>query len=328
MIGDAVKLISGPGCPVCVTEPSYIDQAIHLAGHKDVVLATYGDMIRVPGSEASLADARAQGAEVVVVYSAEKAVDLAARRTDKHVVFLGIGFETTAPGTALAIQKAKALGLENFSVFCTHKLIPPVMEAMLAAEDVAVQAFLCPGHVSVIIGWGAYETIAQRHSRPCVVAGFDPPQIARGIAEILRQLVEGRPEACSVYPAVGRDGNPAARRLLEATFTPCDARWRGVGEVPGSGLALRKELGEFDTARRFDLPAFDSAEPDGCRCGDVICGRCEPAECGWFATRCTPRHPIGPCMVSSEGACAAAYKYGRRERSGEAPVLQRETDRN
>jgi hydrogenase expression/formation protein HypD len=306
-----LELISGPGCPVCVTEAPYLDQALHLAGRAEApVIATYGDMVRVPGRDGSLAEARARGAKVEVVYSARKAVELARRNPGRQVVFLAVGFETTAPGTALALLEARRDKLANLSVLVAHKLIVPAMRALLAAGDAQIDGFLCPGHVSVIIGYEAYAELAEDSRKPCVVAGFDPPQIFQGIEEILAQLAGGTAQAVSVYPSAGPAGNPEALRLLNEVFVPADAAWRGIGTISQSGLVLREAWREFDAATRFDLPETASCEPPDCRCGKVIRGRCRPRDCALFGTRCTPRDPVGPCMVSSEGACAAAYKYG------------------
>jgi len=318
LLGKSLSLLSGPGCPVCVTDQSYIDQVVFLARSRgDVLIATYGDMVRVPGRQGSLAEARAAGAAVEVVYSADQALVLARKHPDKQVVFLGVGFETTSPGTALAVKRARELGLRNFSVLTAHKLVLPAMRALLSAGDVRVEGFLCPGHVSVILGYGAYEEIVRDYGRPCVVAGFDPGQVLLGIAAILEQLISGRPEACTVYTSVSREGNATARRLLEEVFVTSDTAWRAFGVIPQSGLVLRDEFAGFDAARRFELPEVAGYEMPGCRCGDVICGRCGPTDCDLFARRCTPRDPVGPCMVSSEGACAAAYKYERRPRSAD-----------
>ena len=317
-----LALISGPGCPVCVTDQSYIDQAVWLARGgpsgadqtptlaEAPIIATYGDMVRVPGGGGSLAEARAQGASVEVVYSADNAVQLARRNPDRQVVFLAVGFETTAPGTALAAAKADDDGVTNFSVLTAHKLILPAMHTLLDARDVQVDGFLCPGHVSVILGYEAFAGIAGQYGRPCVVAGFDAAQILAAVAAILEQLVEGVAVAMSVYPSVSPKGNLIALELLGEAFDTVDARWRALGVIPGSGLVLAEELTRFDTTRRFDLPVMESYELPGCRCGDVLCGKCPPRECGLFGGRCTPRDPVGPCMVSSEGACAAAYKFG------------------
>ncbi|MHC4982788.1 MAG: hydrogenase formation protein HypD [Planctomycetota bacterium] len=307
-----LRLLSGPGCPVCVTDQSYVDQAVGLALEaRDAVIVTYGDMVRVPGRLGSLAEARAGGAAVEVVYSAEQAVEIARRNAAKEVVFLGVGFETTAPGTALAIKKAREEGVGNFSVLTAHKLLLPAMRALLEAGDVRLDGFICPGHVSVILGYRAYDEIVRDFGRPCVVAGFDAGQIIAAIKAILQQLLDGEPRAASVYPAVSADGNDVALKLLEEVFVPAETVWRALGVVPNSGLVLREEFSGFDAARRFELPEAESYEMPGCRCGDVICGRCLPTDCDLFATRCTPRDPVGPCMVSSEGACAAAYKYER-----------------
>ena len=305
-----LELISGPGCPVCVTDASYLDQAMHLAGRVEApVIATYGDMVRVPGRNGSLAEARARGASVEVVYSASKAVELAANHPDRQVVFLAVGFETTAPGTAMALARARRERLANFSVLVAHKLILPAMRALLAAGDVRIDGFLCPGHVSVIIGYGSYADLARDFHRPCVVAGFDPPQILAGVSAILDQLAAGEATAGSVYPSASAEGNPTAMKLLDEVFVPADATWRGIGVIPASGLVLREAWREFDAETRFDLPKIESHDPVGCRCGEVIRGLCRPWDCGLFGRRCTPRDAVGPCMVSSEGACSAAYKY-------------------
>ncbi len=314
MFPQTLRLVSGPGCPVCVTDQSYIDQAVYLAlgqaGEKPIV-ATYGDMLRVPGRLGSLGEARGGGAQVAIVYSVETAVELARKNATRQVVFLGVGFETTAPGTALAVKAARADGVKNFSVLAAHKTVLPAMRALLAAPDLRIDGFLCPGHVSVILGWLAYEPIAREYRRPCVVAGFDPDQILAGIEAILTPLVDGQAHAACVYPSVSPGGNAVARRLLEEVFAPCDAPWRALGVIPGSGLAFREEWSEFDAATRFALPVMESYELPGCRCGDVISGRALPRQCGLFAHACTPRSPVGPCMVSTEGACAAAFQYER-----------------
>jgi hydrogenase expression/formation protein HypD len=311
LLPDGVELISGPGCPVCVTEVGYIDRAVRLArARDDVVIGTYGDMIRVPGSLGCLGEVRAGGARVEVVYSADQAVDLARREPDREVVFLAVGFETTAPATALAIRRANTESIANFSILTAHKLIPPAMLALSSDSDVRIDGFLCPGHVSVVIGSDAYAPIAQEHGRACVVAGFDPVQILSGIAAILRQRAEGRSKVESVYPVVSREGNIEALSLLRETFRTCDATWRGFGVLPASGLRLQDRFERFDASVRFDLPDEKAQDPPGCRCGDVLRGRLPPEECELFEARCNPRSPIGPCMVSSEGACAAAFKYG------------------
>jgi hydrogenase expression/formation protein HypD len=306
-----LALISGPGCPVCVTDQSYMDQAVELARRPGVIVATYGDMVRVPGRNGSLGDARRDGATVEVVASADQAVELAIRRSESEVVFLGVGFETTTPATAMAVTRACDGDIGNFSVLVAHKLILPAMRTLLSADDVPIDGFLCPGHVSVILGYRAFEGIVRDFARPCVVAGFDPSQILAGIVEILSELAARQPKACTVYPAVSAEGNVVARQIVDKVFVEADAVWRSLGTIPASGLALREEYAAFDAARRFELPETESYELPGCRCGEVITGRCRPADCGLFATRCVPRDPVGPCMVSGEGACAAAYNYER-----------------
>jgi hydrogenase expression/formation protein HypD len=314
LLPSLVRLISGPGCPVCVTDGSYVDLAVRVARGDGLpaapIVATYGDMVRVPGTEGSLAEARAAGAAVAVVYSADQAVELAIKESPREVVFLGVGFETTAPATALAILRAKKEGARNFSVLAAHKLMMPALRALLA-EEIAIDAFLCPGHVSVILGYGVYEEIAQGCGKPCVIAGFEPAGILDGVNEIVRQLARGKPAATTVYPPVTREGNRAAQRMLDEVFMPSDAAWRALGVIPGSGLAIRPELGDFDAARKFSLHERPAQDDPRCRCGMVITGRLTPRDCPLFASRCTPRDPVGPCMVSSEGACAAAYKYER-----------------
>ena len=319
LLPQSLRLVSGPGCPVCVTDQSYLDQAVALAlgacGERPIV-ATYGDMVRVPGRDGSLAEARAQGAEVEVVYSAEQAVELAAARPEREVVFLAVGFETTAPGTALAVQRARREGVGNFSVLAAHKLVLPAMRALLSPGDVQIDGFLCPGHVSVILGFAAYEPIVREFGRPCVVAGFDAGQVLAGLAAILDQIVRGAPAAASVYPAVSAGGNATARRLIDEVFIVADARWRALGVIPASGLELREEFADLDAARRFKLPQVESYELPGCRCSEVLRGRLLPVDCPLFGETCTPRDPVGPCMVSSEGACAASYKYDRGALAG------------
>ncbi len=310
MLPAGLKLTSGPGCPVCVTDQSYMDQAIELSRRSGVMTATYGDMIRVPGRNGSLGEARSAGAKVEIVVSADKAVDLAKANPSMQVVFLAVGFETTTPATGLAVLRAQREGVTNFSVLTAHKLVLPALAALLSS-DIRIDGFLMPGHVSVILGYGAYEGIVRDYGKPCVVAGFDAMQIVKGLREILRELAAGEPRACTVYPTVHREGNPHALKLLEDVFTPCDARWRAIGVIPKSGLTLKDEFAAFDAAKKFDLPEMESYELPGCRCGEIITGRSEPFDCPLFGRRCTPRDPVGPCMVSSEGACAAAYKYER-----------------
>lgn len=310
VLPDGVRLISGPGCPVCVTPQEQIDRFVALGRLDRVTLATFGDMMRVPGSERSLEQARAEGVDVRVSYSPMEAVAAAARLPEREVVFFGIGFETTAPAVALAVLEARRRGMGNFSVLCAHKLIPPAMLALLTSE-VRVDGFICPGHVSVIIGSDAYRLVAER-GKPCVVAGFEPADILRAIQLLLRQIAEGRSEVESAYArAVRPTGNARAQELLARVFEIVEARWRGLGEIPQSGLALREEFAALDAARRFEVAVPTAPEPAGCRCGDVLRGAMDPPQCPLFGAACTPATPLGACMVSSEGACQAHYRYRR-----------------
>jgi hydrogenase expression/formation protein HypD len=309
-----VRLVSGPGCPVCVTSQGTIDALIDLAGREGVTVATFGDMVRVPGSRSSLERCKATGGRVAVCYSVLEALDLARRRPDQKVVFAAVGFETTAPGTAVAIETARAEGLANFFVLSGHKWVIPAMDALLASGDVRIDGFLCPGHVSVVIGSRAYEPIAARYGRPCVVAGFSAEQVLAGAAAILKQLAAGEGRVENVYPtAVRPEGNPAAMALLNRVFEPVDAVWRGLGRIPASGMGVREEFAAHDAARKLGLawpPPETDTDEHGCRCGDVIRGALEPHECPLFGRTCTPVHPVGPCMVSREGSCQAEFKYG------------------
>jgi hydrogenase expression/formation protein HypD len=307
-----VRLISGPGCPVCVTPQAQIDHFIALGQLGRVTLATFGDMLRVPGSERTLEQARAEGVDVLVVYSPMDAVAFAERSPERQVIFFGIGFETTAPTVALALTEAKRRGLRNFSVLSAHKTIPPALAALTSA-DVAIDGFLCPGHVSVIIGSDAYQPIAAR-GKPCVVAGFEPADILRSLHLLLQQLIDGRSEVEIEYRrAVTPEGNRKAQDMLARVFRPADARWRGIGVIPGSGLDIADELADFDAARRFTVELPPTREPAGCRCGDVLRGAIDPQQCPLFGRTCTPANPVGSCMVSSEGACQAHYRYRRAE---------------
>lgn len=310
LLPAGVTLLSGPGCPVCVTSTGYVDRAVAIAAQPDTVVATFGDMIRVPGTESSLERARAGGAHVRVVYSALDALEEARANPGRRVVFLGVGFETTVPGTAWAIREA-ARGVPNFQVLCAHKTMPRAMAALLRGGDVKVDAFLCPGHVSVVIGSRAYEFICRDHGIPCVVTGFEGADLLAGIGMCLRQIAERRAEVEIQYArAVDRDGNPKALSAIRDVFEESDDEWRGLGSIPGSGLTIRGRLAKQDAMFSFGrLPVPRPKDPPGCRCGDVLRGAVAPTECPLFRTRCTPDHPVGACMVSSEGSCAAYYSY-------------------
>ena len=304
-----LELTSGPGCPVCVTPTGLVDAALELA-RKDVVVCTFGDMMNVPGTESSLTRERADGADVRVCYSSLDALDIA-QRTDRQVVFVGVGFETTAPTMALTILSAGERELSNFSVLTSYKTMPPPMRALLTDAEVRLDGFLCPGHVSVITGSRIYEFIPEEFGIPCVVAGFEAHEILDGIAMLLSQLADGRAEVETAYRIVTRDGNAAAQALLARVFEPADTEWRGLGTIPGSGLALREEFAQYDACRRFDVEVRGTPPRPGCACGEILRGVKRPEDCKLFAIACTPETPYGPCMVSSEGACAAHYKYGR-----------------
>ncbi|MEW6249010.1 MAG: hydrogenase formation protein HypD [Planctomycetota bacterium] len=305
-------LVSGPGCPVCVTAQRHIDAAIDLVARPGVILATYGDMLRVPGRQGSLERLRAGGARIQVVNSARTALDFARESPDTPVVFLAVGFETTAPATAVTILEADRERVRNFSVLMVHKLVVPAMRALLDEGDVPLDGFLAPGHVSVIIGAAAYRCVAAEYGRPVVVAGFESEQILRGLVALVRQIAAGRSEVQNVYSAVvTEDGNRVAQELLGRAFVPADTPWRELGVIPRSGLELAEEYRRYDALERFGIELGEDEDHPLCRCGEVITGRAEPPECAAFATTCTPLNPIGPCMVSSEGTCAAWYKYGR-----------------
>ena len=305
-----LKLLSGPGCPVCVTDQGYIDIVLQLADRKDCLIATYGDMIRVPGKNGSLE--KRPSSNVRVVMSSEDALQLAKDNPKKVVVFIAVGFETTAPATAVVVKEAAQQNIGNFCILSGHKLVVPAMRALLSGKNHKIDAFLCPGHVSAIIGSDAFTEIAENFHRPCVVAGFEPIQIIEGLAEICRQLAEDEAEAKSVYAAVVTNkGNITAQKIISDCFEPADGLWRGLGKIEKSTLKLRDKYSRFDAFKRFGLTEAPTEELGGCRCGQVLCGLITPPQCSLFGNTCTPTEPVGPCMVSSEGACAAWFKYGR-----------------
>jgi hydrogenase expression/formation protein HypD len=348
LLPEGVTLLHGPGCPVCVTPAEAIDAAIAIASRPGVILCSFGDMLRVPGTGSSLLAAKARGACVRAVYSPLDALAIARQQPGQEVVFLAIGFETTAPATAMAVAQAAQERLDNFSLLVAHVLVPPAMHAILSDTDNRVQAFLAAGHVCTIMGYRDYEPIARRHGVPIVVTGFEPVDLMQGLYLALRQLKEGRAEVENAYGRmVRRDGNPLAQELMQRIFTVQPQRWRGIGEIPESGLALNPEFAGFDARLKFgralpgDQPRTGSrcvdgrvsggdwvneggsasgdacVNGDGCVSGDILRGRLKPAECPAFGTRCTPEHPLGATMVSSEGACAAYFRY-RRLREADA----------
>jgi len=311
---DGLKLLSGPGCPVCVTDQGYIDTVLALAECDDCLIATYGDMIRVPGRDGSL-EAKGTKGNVRVVLSSDNALQLAKDNPEKTVVFVAVGFETTAPATAVAVKEAAAEGIKNFCVLSGHKLVVPAMRALLSGKNHNIDAFLCPGHVSVIIGSGAFAEIAEQFNRPCVVAGFEPMQIIEGLAEICRQLAEGIAEVKSVYTAVVTErGNTVAQKIIAECFEPVDGYWRGLGKIEKSTLKLKDKYSRFDAFKRFNITEVPTEGKSACRCGEVLCGLIEPPQCELFGKGCSPDSPVGPCMVSSEGACSAWFKYKRERR--------------
>jgi hydrogenase expression/formation protein HypD len=312
LLDGAVEMIHGPGCPVCVTPLEQIEKALRLAADPRIIFTSFGDMLRVPGSECDLLQVRARGGAVRVVYSPLDALELAIRTPDREVVFFAVGFETTAPANAMAVWRARQLGVRNFSILVSHVTVPPAMTAILSAPDNRVQGFLAAGHVCTVMGWTEYEPIAAQYRVPIVVTGFEPVDILEGIHLAVRQLEEGRHEVENQYArAVRREGTRPARELVGKVFRLADRKWRGIGEIPQSGLALREEYADFDAEYRFGLTGITVSEPAECRAGDVLRGRLKPAQCPAFGGRCTPEHPLGAPMVSSEGACAAYYNYHR-----------------
>lgn len=312
LLPKRVEIYEGPGCPVCVTSTADINLAVKLALEVGVILCTFGDMLRVPGTELTLEEAKAEGADVRVVLSAADAVRTARENPHREVVFFAVGFETTAPGTAAVLLDRPP---DNFSVLCSHKLIPPALEALLR-ENTEVDGFLAPGHVSTVIGADAYQELADKFHVPVVVGGFEPLDILYAIALVLKQLREGRAEVENAYPrAVRPGGNARAKELMGEVFQVVDASWRGIGTIPASGLGIRAELSRFDARRRFAIQAAPGEEePPGCLCPDVIMAKAVPTDCPLFGTACTPLSPVGPCMVGTEGACSIWYRYGERPR--------------
>ena len=310
LMPDNVRLASGPGCPVCVTSNHDIDKVLAIARIPDVIITTFGDMTRVPGSTSSLLAEQANGADVRIVYSPLDALRIARENPEREVVFVGVGFETTTPLVAMAIKRAADEGLGNFSVIGAHKNMPGALEAIVNDPELRIDALILPGHVSTIIGAEPYVFLAERYGIPGVITGFEPNDILQGIAMLLRQLVEGRADIEIAYArGVMPEGNPTAIAAIDEVFETVPAHWRGIGEIDGSGYAIRDEFAQFDALRRFDPEVEPVREHSGCRCGDVLRGIITPAECPLFRKVCTPENPIGPCMVSSEGACSAYYRY-------------------
>jgi len=308
LLEPGIDLISGPGCPVCVTADTDIDRAMAVAREPDVIMTTFGDMMKVPGTEDSLASASAKGARVRVVYSPLESLAIAGEEPGARVVFLGVGFETTAPAVAATMLEARSRSIDNFYVLSFHKLVPPALRALVALEDFDVDGFILPGHVSVIIGSDAYAFLPDEFSMPCVVTGFEVTDILQAILRLLKMRESGAALEVEYSRVVKPEGNPKALDVMAQVFEPCDAEWRGLFTIPGSGLAIRGEFAAMD-AGTWDVELPEPAGSKGCRCGEILCGRIKPMDCPFFGGRCTPDSPVGPCMVSSEGTCASYYLY-------------------
>jgi len=310
LLPETISLLSGPGCPVCVTAQNEIDAFIQLARLDDVIIATFGDLIKVPGADSSLQNEQAKGRDVRVVYSTFDAIDIAKKNPDKNVVFLGVGFETTAPTIAASILAARDLNLNNYFVISAHKLLPPALLTLAENPDTKIDGFILPGHVSVIIGVEAYIPFFDQYNVPCVIAGFEPIDILQAILMLTKQIEDNAAKLENGYKrAVTFEGNPKARSAMNAVFETTDAAWRGLGVIPLSGLKIRKEYAAFDAQKVFEIKLAESEDPKGCACGEILLGLKIPPRCPLYKNKCTPIQPIGPCMVSSEGTCAAYYRY-------------------
>lgn len=312
LLPPQVRLISGPGCPVCVTPNGYLDRAIALSRLDDVMIATFGDMMRVPGSSSSLMEERAKGANIRVVYSPLDAVALAAKHPDKRVIFLGVGFETTTPTIAGSILAAERQKLDNYLVLTAHKTIPRPMEVLASDPELGIDGYICPAHVSAIIGANAYRPLAEGLRIPCVVTGFEPADIMQGVEMLVRQKLAGEARVEIQYSRVVTwEGNAKARSVIDKVFEPADAVWRGIGTIPGTGLRINAAYRRFDAEVMIPVEVEPLREHAGCLCGEILKGKVSPEDCPLFGTTCTPESPVGACMVSSEGSCAAVFKYGR-----------------
>ena len=312
LLPDEIELIHGPGCPVCVTPLEIIDKALAIAARPEVIFCSFGDMLRVPGSEKDLFQVKSQGGDVRIVYSPLDAVKLAQENPDREVVFFGVGFETTAPANAMTVFQAKQLGLTNFSMLVSHVLVPPAIAAIMDSPDTRVQGFLAAGHVCSVMGYWEYEPLVEKYHVPVVVTGFEPLDVLEGIRRVVIQLEEGRAELENAYArAVRYEGNVPAQQMLRQVFEITDRTWRGIGEIPQSGWRLSEAYRDFDAERRFHVGDIHTRESAICRSGEVLQGLIKPSQCPAFGKECTPRTPLGATMVSSEGACAAYYRYGR-----------------
>lgn len=323
LLPPSVTLLSGPGCPVCVTPAQVIDCILSLSQQPGILVASYGDLLRVPGSARgdSLLRRRASGGHVLSVYSPMDALEAAAAHPETEIIFLGVGFETTAPGTAACILEAAARGIPNFSVLCLLKQTEPALRALIEADDFAVDGFLCPGHVAAILGANAFSFLPDDYRLPGVVSGFEPADLLYSVLMLAQMLAQGRPALQNEYTRlVQPDGNPAAKSLIEQVFAPAPSDWRGLGHIPASGYAIRPAYARWDAAQKFGLRPGPDVEPPGCRCAQVIRGVLHPSACPLFGRACTPQDPVGPCMVSGEGACAAWYQYGAKAPGPQANI--------
>lgn len=322
LLPDNITMIHGPGCPVCVIPLGRVDDSISIALQPEVIFTTFGDMMRVPGSKTNLIDAKARGADVRMVYSPLDALKIAKKNPERQVVFLALGFETTAPSTAMTVLQAAKDEVENFSVFCNHIMIVPALKALLDSPDLKLEGFVGPGHVSTVIGTRPYEFVARDYGKPVAVSGFEPLDMLQSIQMVVKQFVEGRAEVENQYGrCVSRNGNQKALEVLTEVFEPRDYfEWRGLGSIAHSGMRLKGKYAAFDAELKFNVPGLKIADPKACQCGEILKGVKKPWECKVFGTACTPETPIGSCMVSSEGACAAYYNYGRLSKIAERPA--------
>lgn len=309
LLPDTIELLSGPGCPVCVTGQDFIDKAIALAQIPDVIITTYGDLMRVPGSQSSLDQAKAQGADIRIIYSTLEAVKLAVENPDKKIVFLGIGFETTTPSTAISLEKAKKDNIDNYFVLSVHKTMPNAMAALIDGGS-QIDGYIGPGHVSTVAGSKIYDNLVKQHKLSIVISGFEPIDILQTILLLVKQLEQDTPKLEIQYKrAVKINGNLKAQELVEEVFEPCKSYWRGIGSIPDSGLKIRDNYSQYDAEKQFDLKINQTPEPKGCICGSILKGQNKPTDCKLFGKTCVPENPVGACMVSGEGTCAAYYRY-------------------
>jgi hydrogenase expression/formation protein HypD len=313
LLPPEITLTSGPGCPVCVTATADIDSFIKAAELEGAIITTFGDLLRVPGSRSTLQDARAAGADIRTVYSSLDGLEIARQNPGRQIIFLGVGFETTTPTVAAAILTAEQEGLQNFSVISSNKVMPPALDALLDDPDIQIDGLICPGHVSIMIGADAYQPFVDKYKIPCVIAGFEPVDVLKSVVMLTAQVKNGVPKVEIAYArAVKKEGNRQAMDIMYKVFEPVDALWRGLTTIPGSGLEIRREYDNFNARKRFDIEVSDARDPAGCACGDVLKSIKMPADCKLFGKACLPEHPVGPCMVSGEGACGAYFKYQNR----------------